>query len=31
MKLTTRVKCRLHMLRWAISEVLAATIIVLLD
>jgi len=31
MKPMTRIKCRLHMLRWAISEVLVATIFVLLD
>ena len=29
MKLTTRIKCRLHPLRWAAGEVLAATLVAL--
>ena len=31
MKLMTRIKRRIHTFRWAIGEVIAATIIVLLD
>jgi hypothetical protein len=31
MKLTTRIKLGLHTLRWAICEVIAATIIALLE
>lgn len=31
MKLITRIKCRLHAIRWAAGEVLAATIIALFN